>query len=73
MKREILMEEFGNLETRGMRNKTFSEIYEESQNVTNDLEDGTFMVENPQLSLKNANHEYMNEVRTDSFLQLSDS
>ena len=56
--RDIDLRELENAEARGVNNKTFSEIYENS----NDLEDGAFMVDNPQLALKKQDTEYMKEV-----------
>lgn len=60
--RDINMRELENAEARGVNNKTFSEIYEENEKHPGDLEDGAFMVENPQLALKKNDMEYMKEV-----------
>jgi hypothetical protein len=54
------LRELENAEARGVNNKTFSEIYEENDG---NVEDGSFMVANPQLALKNNELEYMKEVR----------
>ena len=66
--RDINLRELENAETRGVHNKTFSEIYEEHDGHPNDLEDGSFMVDNPQLALKKHDLEYMKEVRRDRFM-----
>ena len=58
--RDINLRELENAEARGVNNKTFSEIYEENDG---NVEDGSFMVANPQLALKNNELEYMKEVR----------
>ena len=61
--RDINMRELGNAEARGVNNKTFSEIYEESDG---NMEDGSFMVANSQLALRNNDLGYMKEVRGES-------
>ena len=60
--RDIDLRELENAEARGVNNRTFSEIYEEQDGNSNDLEDGAFMVDNPQLALKKKDTEYMKEV-----------
>ena len=60
--RDISMRELENAETRGVNNRTFSEIYEEHEGRPQDLEDGTFMVDNPQLALRKNDKEYIKEV-----------
>lgn len=56
------MRELENAEVREVNNKTFSEIYEEHDGYPRDLEDGSFMVENPQIALKKQDQEYVKEV-----------
>lgn len=60
---DVSMRELKNSEARGMNNRTFSEIYEESEDNPKELEDGSFMFDNPQISAKKPDREYMDEVR----------
>ena len=62
IQRDIKMRELEHAEARGVNNKTFSEIYEEHDGRPHDLEDGSFMVDNPQIALRKHSQEYMREV-----------
>ena len=62
LSRDINLRELENAETRGVNNKTFSEIYEENDGHPSDLENGAFMVENPQQALKKHDQAYMKQV-----------
>ena len=62
LEHHVGMQELKKSEARGVDNKTFSQVYEESDGHTlSDLDDGAFMVEN-QVSRK-PDREYMKEVR----------
>lgn len=65
------MKELNNLRADGVDNKAFSERYEEFADVPNDEDDGPFMFENRQLSSREYDREYMNEVRTFTTLEFS--
>jgi hypothetical protein len=58
--RDINLRELQNAEARGVNNKTFSE---KNDCNPSDLENGAFMVENPQQALKKHDQEYMKQVR----------
>ena len=61
LKHAVSMKELNDSEVRGVHNTGFHEIYEECGNIPYDLEDGAFMVRNPQFT-KRIDLEYMNEV-----------
>lgn len=63
LSRDINMRELQDAEARGVGNKTFSEIYEEYNGNPRDLENGVFMVENPQQALRKNDQDYLEEVK----------
>ena len=67
MKHEISMQELIDSESRGMQNQAFSQGSRDSDGGSNDVEDGSFMVDNRRLSPRKHGPGYLDEVSTEAF------